>query len=175
SFRGCKSDTGVFGGVHGRKISSLSFAYLNSEARWFSQLKAAGHNRDPARVYFALLNWLQRFEPLSPRGNLDALKQAAADPELDRELAAIETDLFAPQTGAASDWSPRRLLKRVSLVRRRLLRSMPTQPRQKILPDSLNPVMSRPQVIRCDAPSPDDRSTRRCYESFQVRKKVSCR
>jgi hypothetical protein len=121
-------------------------AYLNSEACWFAQLKAAGHDRDPAKVYFALLNWLQRFEPLAPRGNLDALKQAAADPELDREIASIQTALFAPQTGGAPDWSPCRLLKRVSLVRRRLLRSAPAQARQKILPDSLNPVMSRPQV-----------------------------
>ena len=121
-------------------------AYLNSEAFWFAQFKAAGHDRDPAKVYFALLNWLQRFEPLAPRGNLDALKQAAADPELDREIASIQTALFAPQTGGAFDGSSRRLLKRVSLVRRRLLRSAPAQARQKILPDSLNPVMSRPQV-----------------------------
>jgi hypothetical protein len=121
-------------------------AYLNSEARWFAELKAAGHNRDPAKVYFALLNWLQRFEPLAPGGNLDALKQAAADPVLDREIANIETALFAPQSRTAPNWSPRRLLKRVSLVRRRLLRSAPAQLRQKILPDSLNPVMSRPQI-----------------------------
>jgi hypothetical protein len=121
-------------------------AYLNSEARWFAELRAAGHNRDPAKVYFALLNWLQRFEPLAPGGNLDALKQAAADPELDREIANIETALFAPQSRTAPNWSPRRLLKRVSLARRRLLRSAPAQPRQKILPDSLNPVMSRPQI-----------------------------
>ncbi|HEY6384026.1 MAG TPA: BatD family protein [Pseudolabrys sp.] len=121
-------------------------AYLNSEACWFARLKAAGHDRDPAKVYFALLNWLQRFEPVAPAGNLGALKQAAADPELDREIASIETALFAPQSGTAPNWSPRRLLKRVSLVRRRLLRSAPAQPRQKILPDSLNPVMSRPQI-----------------------------
>ena len=121
-------------------------AYLNSEARWFAELKAAGHNRAPAKVYFALLNWLQRFEPLAPAGNLDALKQAAADPELDREIANIETALFAPQSRTAPNWSPRRLLKRVSLVRRRLLRSAPAQLRQKMLPDSLNPVMSRPQI-----------------------------
>ena len=121
-------------------------AYLNSEACWFARLKAAGHDRAPAKVYFALLNWLQRFEPLAPAGNLDAFKQAAADPELDREIANIETALFAPQSRTAPNWSPRRLLKRVSLVRRRLLRSAPAQPRQKILPGSLNPVMSRPQI-----------------------------
>jgi hypothetical protein len=74
-------------------------AYLNSEACWFAQLKAAGHDRNPAKAYFVLLNWLQRFEPLAPRGDLDALKQAAADPELDREIATIQTALFAPQTG----------------------------------------------------------------------------
>jgi hypothetical protein len=102
-------------------------AYLNSEARWFAELKAAGHNRDPAKVYFALLNWLQWFEPLAPGGNLDALKQAAADPVLDREIANIETALFAPQSRTAPNWSPRRLLKRVSLARRRLLRSAPAQ------------------------------------------------
>jgi len=115
-------------------------AYLNSEDWSYARLRAAGRERDPRKVYFALLNWLERFTPLAPRQTIDGLKQAAGDPLLDREIASMEMNLFGPAGRSDGAWSSRRLLKRITLARRRLQRSVSRGTAPRPLPDHLNPV-----------------------------------
>src|SRR5262249_12662061 len=129
----------------GQYISRRRTAYLASEAWSFAQVRAASRSGDPAKAYFALLDWLQRFEPLGPRRNLDALKNAARDPDLDQRLASLEARLFSPRPEDAA-WTARKLLKRVKIVRSRLLNSAPAQAPRMALPDHLNPVVAQPQI-----------------------------
>jgi len=120
-------------------------AYLASEECSFAQVRAASRSGDPTKVYFALLQWLQRFEPLGSGRNLDTLKKAARDPGLDQELASLEARLFSPQTEDVA-WTARKLIKRVKIVRNRLLNSASAQAPRKALPDHLNPVVAPPQI-----------------------------
>ena len=117
-----------------------------SEAFSFAQLRAASNGSDPAKVYFALLDWLRRFEPLSPGDNLDTLKKAARDSGLDRELASLEARLFSPQGEQGASWPARKLLKSVRAARRRLRNSGAAPALPKALPDHLNPVVAQPQL-----------------------------
>ena len=130
-----------------RRIMQRRTAYLGSEAWSFAQLRAAAHDRNSAKVYFALLSWVGRFDPLAPNRSLDALKQAARDPALDREIASIETKLFAPQGSDSIAWSPRPLLRRVEIARRQLQRSPSTPTARRAPPDNLNPVAARQQIL----------------------------
>jgi hypothetical protein len=93
--------------------------YLQSEAWSFHQWRRIVRGGDAKAVYFALLRWLQRFEPLAPEYSLEALKAAAQDVALDREIAAIERQLFAPDRRMGS-WSRTQLLRRVGAARRML-------------------------------------------------------
>jgi hypothetical protein len=129
----------------GQGIVRRRTAYLASEAWSFAQVRAASRGSDATKVYFALLDWLQRFEPLGPGRNLDTLKKAAKDRGLDQELACLEARLFSPQAEDAA-WTARKLLKRVKFVRNRLLNSAPAQVPRKALPDHLNPVVAPPQI-----------------------------
>jgi hypothetical protein len=130
-----------------QRIMQRRTAYLGSEARSFAQLRAAAHNRNSAKVYFALLSWVERFDPLAPNRSLNALKRAARDPALDREIASIETKLFAPQGSKPFTWSPRPLLKRVAIARHHLQRPPSIRRARHALPDSLNPVAARQQIL----------------------------
>jgi hypothetical protein len=127
-----------------RHIARRRSAYLASEKWSFAQLRAGGD--DPAKVYFALLDWLKRFAPVAPDHSIEALKQAAQDPILDREIASIETTLYAPKKDAPARWSSRKVLKELGITRSRLLRSAATHRASTALPDGLNPVMSPPQA-----------------------------
>ena len=127
-------------------IARRRTAYLASERWSFAQLGAASNGGDPAKVYFALLDWLRRFEPLGPGHNLDALKKAARDPSLDRELASLEAQLFSPQAEQGASWLERKLLKSVRAARRRLRNSGAAPALPKALPDHLNPVVAQPQI-----------------------------
>jgi hypothetical protein len=111
-------------------------AYLASEAWSFAQLRAAVRGRDPKKIYFALLDWLNRF---APARTIEALRQSAQDPLLDHEISAIETSLFGPQDARSTAWSPRRLLKRVSFARRRLHQRAAVNDATVLLPAGLNP------------------------------------
>jgi BatD DUF11 like domain len=130
----------------GQHIARRRTAYRASEAFSFAQLRAASHDGDPVKVYFALLDWLRRFEPLSPSHNLDTLKKAARDPGLDRELASLEARLFSPEAEQGAQWTARNLLKSVKVVRRRLRNSGAARAHRKALPDHLNPVVAQPQI-----------------------------
>lgn len=110
-------------------------AYRESEARAFSDLRTAARRGDAGATYSALLRWLLRFEPTAPGHTIGALKVAARDDELDREIAQIERHLYARQTGA--EWSAHELLKRLNSARRRLQRQ--TSLRGNILPAEINP------------------------------------
>jgi len=121
-------------------------AYLASEAWSFAQLRTASRGGDPAKVYFALLNWLRRFEPLNPDHDLGALKKAARDPELDREIASLETHLYAPAAERDASWAARKFLRSVTAARHRLQKSGSTRVRTKVLPGHLNPVVAQPQI-----------------------------
>ncbi len=118
-----------------QRMEARQSAYLASEAWSFAQFRAAIHRRDPEKAYFALLDWLAR---LSPAGTIESLQQSAQDPLLDKEITSIETNLFGPQDAAGVAWSPRRLLKRVTIARRRL-RPARAVTRETALPGELNP------------------------------------
>jgi hypothetical protein len=112
-------------------------AYLRSEAYAFGRIRRAVRHRDARTAYFALLDWVPHLDAASPNSGLDAFKTIACDPALDRQLGALETELFADR-GDVPRWSPRQLLHRVSVARRRL------RPRQEYherarLPQHLNP------------------------------------
>jgi len=127
-------------------IARRQAAYLTSEAWSFAQLRAASRGGDHAKIYFALLDWLQRFEPLSPNHNLDALKKAARDPELDREMASLETHLFSPGAERGTPWTAHKLLRSVKAARHRLQGLGSAYVIPKVLPDHLNPVVAQPLI-----------------------------
>jgi hypothetical protein len=89
-------------------------------------------------MYFALLGWLQRFEPLAPEYSLETLKAAARDATLDQEIGAIERQLFAPDRGSGS-WSRAQLSRRVSKARKMLQRRTTRAETARPLPRWLNP------------------------------------
>jgi hypothetical protein len=112
-------------------------AYLQSEAWSFRQLRAAIRRRAPRAIYFAMLDWLQRFEPVAPRHTIQSLTAAAQDPALDREISAMEQELFA-RDRSNDAWSPHQLLRRVSAARHSLRRQAVGSARAG-LPQQLNP------------------------------------
>ena len=114
-------------------------SWLRSESGFFERLRHAARRGDARATYFALLEWLQRFEPAAPLHTIKSLKAAARDPVLDREIDALQTTLFAPHREAA-DWSPHQLLRRVGSVRRTLQRQSARSGRSHALPRRLNPV-----------------------------------
>ena len=112
--------------------------YLQSEAFAFSRLRHALRHRDAKAAYFALLDWLPHVGATTPDHTVEAFKVAAGDPVLDREIDAIEAELFASQRDAGR-WSRRQLLHRVSAARRRL-RPRAEHSGKRRLPQQLNPV-----------------------------------
>lgn len=120
----------------------LRRAYLQSEAWSFEQFRSAVRRRDAKAAYFALLDWLQRFEPLAPDHSLETLKEAARDATLDQELGAIERQLFAPER-SPENWSGTELLRRVSAARRTLQRQASRIETTRSLPQRLNPISGR--------------------------------
>ena len=70
-------------------------AYQQSEAWSFRRLRRAAGSGDARIVYFAMLDWLQRFEPVAPDHTIHALKSAAGNAALDSEIGSIERQLFA--------------------------------------------------------------------------------
>lgn len=113
-------------------------AYLQSEAFAFSRFRQAVRHGEAKAAYFAMLDWLPHVGATRSDHSIEAFKVAAADPRLDREIDAIEAELFAAQRGAGH-WSRRQLLHSMSAARRRL------QPRARHagkigLPQQLNPV-----------------------------------
>lgn len=116
-------------------------AYRQSEAWSFRRFRrAAAGSGDARTVYIAMLDWLQRFEPVAPDRTINALKVAARDPALDSEIGSMERELFAPHR--VSGWSSRRLLRRVKVVRNRLQRQAAGTRAKQQLPQQLNPAGS---------------------------------
>jgi hypothetical protein len=113
-------------------------AYLQSEAFAFSRFRHAVRHGDAKAAYFAMLDWLPHFGATRSDHSIEAFKVAAADDVLDREIDAIEAELFAPRRGAGS-WSGRQLLHRVRAARRKL-RPHAGRGGDMRLPQQLNPV-----------------------------------
>jgi hypothetical protein len=113
-------------------------AYLQSEAFAFSRFRHAVRHRDAKAAYFSMLDWLPHVGATTPDHTVEAFKVAAGDPELDREIDAIEVELFAVEREAGR-WSRRHLLHRVSAARRRL-RPRAGRSGNTRLPQQLNPV-----------------------------------
>jgi BatD DUF11 like domain len=113
-------------------------AYLQSESFAFSRFSHAVRHRDAKAAYFAMLDWLPHVGATTPDHTIEAFKAAAADPALDREIDAIEAELFAAQ-GDTGRWSRRQLLHRVNAARRKL-RTRPGRGGNARLPQQLNPV-----------------------------------
>ncbi|MCP1830962.1 hypothetical protein J2R76_007662 [Bradyrhizobium sp. USDA 4532] len=116
-------------------------AYLRSEAFAFSELRRAARRGDAKAVYFALLDWLQRFEPVAPQHTVEAFKAVAHDAALDDEIGAVERELFAPSAGAVR-WSPHRLLRHIGGARRSIRHETARAARHRA-PGQLNPVDDR--------------------------------
>jgi hypothetical protein len=113
--------------------------WLRSESFFFNRLRRAAWRGDARGVYFALLDWLQRFEPAAPTHSVEALKTAACDLSLTQEIDALEAHLFAPSR-QASAYSLRELVRHVSRARRSLQRQSAPAERPHTLPHRLNPV-----------------------------------
>lgn len=114
-------------------------SYLQSEQFYFDRLRRAARSGDAEASYFALLAWLQRFEPA---GTIDTLKVTVRDPALEQEVTSLETQLFASQpTGA--DWSPRKFIRHVGSARRSLRKKSVEQEPHAALPSRLNPGSNR--------------------------------
>jgi oxygen tolerance protein BatD len=116
-------------------------AYLRSESFAFSRLRRAARRGDAKAAYFALLDWLQRFEPVAPLHTVESLKAAARDPALDLQIGAIEQRLFAPHRDRDA-WSPNHWLRLLSATRRRLQRQAARSERIRSS-QHLNPVDDR--------------------------------
>lgn len=112
--------------------------YLQSEEFSFHQFRHAARSGDARAIYFAMLDWLQRFEPAAPDHTIQALKAVAKDEALDAEFGSIEQQLFGPQP-SAGHWSPRRLLRQVTVARRKLRRGAAVSGTSQQLPSELNP------------------------------------
>jgi hypothetical protein len=113
-------------------------AYRQSEAFAFSRLRRAVRGRNARTAYFALLDWLPHVEATAPDHTVEALRAIARDPALDRQLGAMENELFAPAPDA-DRWSPHQLLRRVDALRRRMRRRT-IRREDTPLPRRLNPV-----------------------------------
>jgi len=113
-------------------------AYEQTEAFAFSRFRHAVRHRDAKAAYFAMLDWLPHVGAATPDHTVEAFKVAAGDPVLDREIDAIEAELFAAQRDAGR-WSRHQLLHRVSAARRRL-RPREGRSGKMRLPQQLNPV-----------------------------------
>jgi hypothetical protein len=121
-------------------------AWLQSESYFFERLRHAARRGDARAAYFALLDWLQRFEPTAPLHTVEAFKAVAQDPALDRQINSIERELFASDHNGAA-WSPHQLLDRVSAARRGLRRKAVGGARAS-LPRQLNPSQCPPAEAR---------------------------
>jgi hypothetical protein len=121
-------------------------AWLQSESYFFNRLRHEARRGDARATYFALLDWLQRFEPTAPLHSVASLKAAARDPALDRQISSIERELFAPNHNGAA-WSPHQLLREVTAGRRRLRRKAVGGARAS-LPRQLNPSQGPPAATR---------------------------
>ncbi|MFG3597982.1 BatD family protein [Bradyrhizobium sp. RDI18] len=113
-------------------------AYEQSEAFAFSRFRHAVRHRDAKTAYFAMLDWLPHVGATKPDHTVEAFKVAACDPVLDRQIDAIEVELFAAHRDAGH-WSRHQLLHRVSAARRRL-RPRAGRRSNMRLPQQLNPV-----------------------------------
>jgi hypothetical protein len=113
-------------------------SYLRSESFSFEQLRRAARGGDAKSVYFALLEWLQRFAPAAPSHSARSLTAAAQDPVLSHEIGAIEHELFAPGRSAGG-WSAHQLMRSLGTARRNL-RPRAAHVTQSGLPQHLNPV-----------------------------------
>ena len=110
-------------------------AYLQSEAWAFRQLRAA---RGAGRTYSRLLAWLQRFEPIGADRSIASLTLAARDPALQREISALQNELFSPDRRTGG-WSRRALMRHVASARRELRRQSHLDREVAGLPRYINP------------------------------------
>ncbi|MBR0819878.1 BatD family protein [Bradyrhizobium liaoningense] len=112
-------------------------AYLQSEAFAFRRFRRAALRHDARAAYFSLLDWLAHVGGAASKNSLERFKAAAGDTDLGREIGAVENKLFA-RSHEHDRWSPRRLVRHVSIARRGLrqhARSHEASP----LPRQLNP------------------------------------
>ena len=119
-----------------RRAARRRAAYRASEACAYAALRSAARRGDAGETYSALLTWLMKFEPAAPERTIRAFRKAAGDAALDDEIAQIEDHLFARRGESAS---PRRLVKRVAVARRRLLREATYVQPAHALPRDVNP------------------------------------
>src|SRR5689334_10802892 len=109
-----------------------------SVSRWAQVFLAgcAGRSAVATRGPPTSLYWLPHLDAVAPDHTIAAMKEAARDPALDRQIDAIEAEMFAPPH-QAQPRSPRHLRRRLEAARRDLRRVLRTGPER--LPRDLNP------------------------------------
>lgn len=103
--------------------------------------------REPEKIYFALLEWLERFLPTKPLHTIEAFRNSAQDPELDHEIALLEARLFGPPGRDVTPWTPRRFMQPIKRARRRLLGQPAVLGARPVLPPDLNPLATYSQTL----------------------------
>ena len=109
-----------------------------SEPALFARFRRAPREADARGVLVSLTRWLDRALPSGGAATLHDLVVASGDPELAREVTALESALFGARPHG-QEWSPARLQRCVARARGRLLeRSGGASGSANQLPD-LNP------------------------------------
>ncbi len=104
----------------GRWLADRRAAQTDSEAAWFSRVKAACRGGDPLRIEQALLAWLDHTPNEGRPWRLADLADHSPDLVLKAQLASLQERLYG-KTGAPNELSALKLLESVQTARKRLL------------------------------------------------------
>lgn len=111
-----------------------------SEAANFASFRRAALSGDLRATWNRWAAWLDHVHHGPGAATARAFVEAAADPELDQQAAALEALLFAGDEGAGRDWSGRTFYRSVARARRRV---KPGAESRLELSASLNPRTTR--------------------------------
>jgi hypothetical protein len=90
-----------------------------SEAAYFARFRRAALAGDPKATWNSLTSWLDRIRRSGRTATIRGFVEAAGDPDLGREVAALDAVLFSTGTAPDGRWSGRPLYRAVSRLRRR--------------------------------------------------------
>lgn len=109
--------------------------HAQSEEAYFRRFRHKCRTSDVHGVYLALLEWLQRFGPMT----LDEFSHQADDPGVTEALDSIRNRVYArSDVHSSSEWSAQSLLEKVELGRRTIRKSNDKSSTSQLLPP-LNP------------------------------------
>jgi hypothetical protein len=92
-----------------------------SEEDFYHRFEAAARSNDPGKAHAALLQWLDRFEPVASPASIRNLVHLADDEELTRETDTLESLLYGNLgQGDGEAWRGQALAVAVGRIRNRL-------------------------------------------------------